>query len=263
MSNFFTGVALASNGTTSSSGILEALNSLIPGGLENLFVFAWELGGFIAFLIILWAGFQYTVHANDVAKQKRSKEMITEAAWGLGILATSYIIISVINPSLLEFKINLPPLQKINLPAEGRSSGPSNVGGLSQQLINGFSWPTLSSGWISSPFGPRGASVHHGIDIAVNMGAPVYAAETGKVIVASFDPDGYGNYIQIQHANGYTTLYGHCSELLVRVGDTVTKGEEIALAGSTGRSTGPHVHFEIALNGTRVNPLANPFNPAG
>jgi hypothetical protein len=250
MSNLFLNIALASDGT-SSSGILNALNSVIPGGLENLFVFAWGLGGSIAFIIILWAGFQITVHANDIGARSRAITMITEAAWGLGILATSYIIISIINPSLLEFKLNLPPLQKMNfLPAD--TSGSS--GGLSQKLIGQFIWPT-QGGFISSSFGPRGGTIHHGLDIAVGTGKPIYAAESGKVIVAGFDKGGYGKYIKIEHANGYTTLYGHCSELLVSVGQNVNKGAVIGLAGSTGRSTGPHVHFEIALNGTRLDPL--------
>jgi hypothetical protein len=124
MVNLFVKTAFAANETTSSSGIVEALNTLIPGGLENLFVFAWEIGGAIAFVIILWAGVQMVIHANDVGTRVKAKEMITEATWGLGILAISYLIISIINPSLLEFKINL---LKISLPVN--SGGPQGFEG--------------------------------------------------------------------------------------------------------------------------------------
>ena len=82
-------------------------------------------------------------------------------------------------------------------------------------------------------------------------GTPVYAADNGKVIVAGDLDNGYGSYIILDHQNGYKTLYAHNSELLVSVGDIVAQGDQIALSGNTGNSTGPHVHFEIQVNDER------------
>jgi len=263
MTDFFIGIAKAANGTTSTSGILQVLDSLIPGGLSNLFVFAWELGGFIAFLIIVWAGFQYTLGANNPAAQKRSQNMTVEAAWGLGILATSYIIISIINPQLLEFNIDLPklePLTIINSGPRGFEGGRSGGAGANRTwdigLIEDFEWPT-EGGNITSPFGMRDGRMHNGIDIGVDYGTPVYAALDGVVGDVGYDSDGYGNYIVVEHASGYTTLYAHLMNLvnIADVGQPVAKGEQIALSGSTGRSSGPHLHFEIRLNNNPINPL--------
>ena len=105
----------------------------------------------------------------------------------------------------------------------------------------------------TSAFKFRNGRWHKGVDLAVSEGTPVYAADNGKVIVSEWS-DSYGNYIIIDHQNGLKTLYAHNSALLVNVGDTVTKGRQIALSGNTGNSTGPHVHFEVHYNGVTVNP---------
>lgn len=116
-----------------------------------------------------------------------------------------------------------------------------------------------SNGYITSGFGTRsdpfsGGRAHHmGIDFDANTGDPVRSAAGGVVSYAGIKT-GYGNVVEIDHGNGYSTLYGHNSRLLVRVGDLVRSGQEIAKAGSTGRSTGPHVHFEVHQNGRPVNP---------
>ena len=89
---------------------------------------------------------------------------------------------------------------------------------------------------------------------AVPEGTPVYAADNGKVIVAGDLDNGYGNYIILDHQNGYKTLYAHNSELLVSVGDIVAKGDKIAFSGNTGNSTGPHLHFEVQVNDEKVVP---------
>lgn len=117
----------------------------------------------------------------------------------------------------------------------------------------GFAWPL--HGVITSGFGYRWGSIHEAIDIGVNTGTKVRAAQSGKVVYAGWATE-YGYLVEIDHANGYQTRYGHNSKLLVTVGETVAKGEVISLSGSTGNSTGPHLHFEIRHNGQAVNPLS-------
>lgn len=121
-----------------------------------------------------------------------------------------------------------------------------------------YIWPTV--GIISSKFGPRtvkiGSSNHQGVDIANDKGTEINAADGGTVIYAQNSHNGYGNLIKIQHDNGAVTYYGHLSEILVSVGDKVAQGDLIALMGSTGNVSGPHLHFEIRPNGvTPVNPI--------
>ncbi len=122
-----------------------------------------------------------------------------------------------------------------------------------------FLWPTTSN-LITSYFGYRVHPIyrttrfHSGIDIGAPYGAPIYAAEAGKVILASYY-DGYGNCIIIDHGDGVSTLYAHCSSIIVKVGQYVSKGQIIGYVGSTGNSTGPHLHFEVRIKGNPVNPL--------
>ncbi len=115
-----------------------------------------------------------------------------------------------------------------------------------------LAWPV--HGLLTSSFGPRWGEFHRGIDIAVPYGSVVRASEAG-VVTKSGWYYGYGRVVVIDHENGLTTVYGHNSRLLVSAGDRVEKGQPIALAGSSGRSTGPHVHFEVHVNGRPVNPL--------
>ena len=123
-----------------------------------------------------------------------------------------------------------------------------------------FRWPVPSSGNITSQFGVRMHPVfrvnrmHWGIDISASHGVNVIAADTGTVIISAFDSS-YGHYVVINHGNGFTTLYAHLSSRRVGAGTVVSKGDVIGLIGSTGVSTGPHLHFEVAINGARVNPV--------
>ena len=120
----------------------------------------------------------------------------------------------------------------------------------------GSSWEsrvTSEFGYRSDPFTGQ-ASGHTGIDIAVPTGTPVRAALPGVVTTATYNAGGYGYYVKIDHGNGMVTLYAHNSKLLVKAGDTVEAGDMVSLSGSTGRSTGPHLHFEVRVNGQRVNP---------
>lgn len=117
-----------------------------------------------------------------------------------------------------------------------------------------FIWPAkkVSGQKITSYWGD--GRNHKGLDIACKKGTPIYAAMGGTVTLSKYKSD-YGYHVIIDHGNGYSTLYAHASELCVKVGDVVETGDTIALVGSTGQSTGPHVHFEVRINGTRVNPI--------
>ena len=112
----------------------------------------------------------------------------------------------------------------------------------------------ISGGRYTSGFGRRWGRMHKGVDWACPIGTTVYASCAGTVISASYN-GGYGNNVVISHADGRLTRYAHNSKLLVKAGQHVEQGEPIALSGSTGRSTGPHVHFEIYINGSAVDPL--------
>lgn len=112
----------------------------------------------------------------------------------------------------------------------------------------------FSRGKFSSPFGRRWGRMHTGIDWSMPIGSPVKSADGGTVVSAGRD-GAYGNCIVISHGNGFKTLYAHNSRILVKVGDKVYKGQLIAKSGNSGRSTGPHLHFEVQKNGVQVNPL--------
>lgn len=124
-----------------------------------------------------------------------------------------------------------------------------------------FLWPSATTRLVTSPYGYRIHPVtgrsrfHAGIDIGAGYGTSILAANDGVVIVAGYNAGGYGNYVVINHGGGYTTLYAHCSSMLVSVGQKVSRGQVIAKCGSTGMSTGPHIHFEVQVNGSTTNPM--------
>jgi murein DD-endopeptidase MepM/ murein hydrolase activator NlpD len=133
-----------------------------------------------------------------------------------------------------------------------------------------FIWPEPKAK-ISQPFGPSSlgleppyggyAHFHTGIDLVEPFGSPVYAADDGLVALVGSSSSGYGRYVVIAHSGGLDTLYGHLSTALVKVGQRVNQGQTIGLEGSTGNSTGPHVHFELRINNQPVNPA--PYLPPG
>ncbi|KAM3098806.1 peptidoglycan DD-metalloendopeptidase family protein [Phormidesmis sp. 146-35] len=138
---------------------------------------------------------------------------------------------------------SLPPLGKPDsyLPGSGKFAG--------------YIWP--AKGMLTSPYGWRWGRMHKGIDIAAPIGTPIVAAAPGKVITAGWNDGGYGNLVEVKHADGSVTLYGHNNRILVKVGQQVAQGQQIAEMGSTGFSTGPHSHFEVHLPGQgAVNPIA-------
>lgn len=124
-----------------------------------------------------------------------------------------------------------------------------------------FAWPFEETHTITSYFGTRSdpftgeTTTHGGTDIAAPLGTPILAAADGVVEIASYGTGGYGFYVKIRHNDTYSTLYGHCSALHVTPGQTVKQGQVIADCGSTGKSTGPHCHFEVIQNGVRVDAL--------
>jgi murein DD-endopeptidase MepM/ murein hydrolase activator NlpD len=130
-----------------------------------------------------------------------------------------------------------------------RSSSGSSAPHLSS---SGWLWPV--NGPVTSGFGYRWGRMHQGIDIAVPTGTPVRAANSGIVLLAGW-VGGYGNLVVIDHGGGIATAYGHNSGLAVNIGQSVSQGQVIAYSGSTGHSTGPHVHFEVRINGAPVDPL--------
>ncbi len=151
-----------------------------------------------------------------------------------------------------------------NLIRYGAAGGGSGFAGSDVPFIgaDGFCSP-IGENWrnvVTSEFGYRRDPFtgerkgHSGMDLAVPTGTSVRAALPGTVTVSTYNQGGYGYYVMIDHGSGLSTLYGHNSQLLVRVGQTVEAGDVIALSGSTGRSTGPHLHFEVRINGERTNP---------
>ncbi len=146
------------------------------------------------------------------------------------------------------------------LTASIRKSGSSSS---SSKYSGGImAWPAPSCYSISSGYGGRihpttgKYKFHGGIDIPASYGTAIVAANSGKVIWAGNRGDSYGNYVIIDHGGGISTLYAHSSKVLVSTGQSVSRGQQIAKVGSTGRSTGPHLHFEVRINGSRVNPTS-------
>ena len=127
---------------------------------------------------------------------------------------------------------------------------------LKEMLPNGapvaVAFNSSSYGWRIDPF-TGGKAFHEGLDFPANMGTPIRAAADGIVSFAEHTPD-YGNIVKIEHGSGLETRYAHASKLLVHAGERVVKGQEVAEIGSTGRSTGPHLHYEIRLNGESLDP---------
>ena len=115
-------------------------------------------------------------------------------------------------------------------------------------------WPT--QGYISSPYGLRfgGTEFHQGIDIAADTGTPIVATADGVITAAGWTSSGYGNMVDIDHGGGIVTRYGHASAVAVTVGQQVRRGQVVAYVGSTGYSTGPHLHYEVRISGQPVNP---------
>ena len=191
-------------------------------------------------------------------------DLITKQDSVTELMETKDAEIEQISSDLGNTKDKLSELQAAAAAAERKqqekNSGYSNNAGASVITGNGtFTHPCPGYTYISSEFGYReqpiaGASTNHkGMDFAAPAGTPIYAAASGTVTSASYS-DNAGNMIVINHGNGLQTYYMHCNSMYVRAGQTVSKGQNIGAVGSTGNSSGPHLHFQVMQNGTPVNP---------
>ncbi len=197
-------------------------------------------------------GIMYTVKAGDTASKIAAK---------YGIEADKILSSNNIGGSLKAGqKLILPGARKII--EQVAVARPATQSGLSV-ISNLIKSPTVKAGTGKMAWPTAGYRItqyfswrHTGVDIANKIGTPIYAADDGVVEISQGGYNGgYGNTIVINHGNGIKTRYGHASKLFVKVGDVVEKGENIAAMGSTGRSTGPHLHFEVLVNKVRTNPL--------
>lgn len=148
-----------------------------------------------------------------------------------------------------------PVASDLWLPPSGipgsRSAGP----GLEDGDHLPTAWPLTEAGFITQTLLTQDSGDHPGVDIAVATDSYILAAGSGRVLRVGVDPQ-YGNFVVLEHGEGYQTVYAHASTLLVERGRTVRRGEVIALSGSSGQSTAPHLHFEVLLNGIPVDPLS-------
>ncbi len=145
---------------------------------------------------------------------------------------------------------------EVKKPTTTKRTSTSTTKTASAQVANsaamqGGIWPTVAH-YISSPYGWRWGTIHTGTDIAGKYGDPIYAYKDGLVVYSGW-AGSYGNLVKVDHGNGFATWYAHCSKLLVTAGQEVKQGQTISLMGSTGFSTGNHVHFEVRINGVHVN----------
>jgi murein DD-endopeptidase MepM/ murein hydrolase activator NlpD len=166
-----------------------------------------------------------------------------------GLLATAPAPAGTYNPAMRT------PVGQTVAPELPALSAPDMYLPDSPEQFNGYIWPT--KGVITSGYGRRWGRMHKGIDIAAPTGTPIVAAAPGVVVTAGWNSGGYGNLVEVQHPDGSVTLYAHNSRILVRRGQAVEQGQQISEMGSTGFSTGPHLHFEVHPPGRgAVNPIA-------
>lgn len=189
-----------------------------------------------------------TVYQND-SKLYRGNTRVVEAG-KKGSKELTYRIIKEngveVDRELVGEKVVKEPEDRIV--AKGTAAVPATQG------TGRFQWPVSGGGRLTSPYGPRGGGFHRGVDIATSHGTPVLAADHGRVTQAGWS-GGYGIMVTVDHGNGYVTRYAHNSSVQVSVGQSVQRGQQIGRIGSTGNSTGPHVHFEVLRNGSTVNPM--------
>ena len=183
---------------------------------------------------------------EDSSMFKNESKVIQEGKDGLKLVEARLIKVNGIeqDKEVISEKVIKEPVKKIVV--KGTKTPVSRGSG---KLI----WP--ARGRLTSRYGRRWGRLHKGIDIANSRGTPVYAADSGKVISTGYN-GGYGNLVKIDHGGGMVTYYAHLSKIVVSSGSSVSKGQLIGYMGSTGRSTGPHLHFEVRINGSPRNPIS-------
>lgn len=192
------------------------------------------------------------VSRRTLAEEVLKKEKVTVIAYGI--------------KKKEEDKPSSDQLTNSEKPEQNNSNSGSNSSGSHHSTSNNkpssgntssskkYGHPLKGAGRISSTYGPRWGTFHYGLDFAAPAGTPIYASRAGKVIYSAYNQGGYGKLIIIEHNDGTQTYYAHCSSLYVQVGQSVSQGERIAGVGTTGNSTGNHLHFEIRINGRPVDP---------
>lgn len=182
---------------------------------------------------------------EDAEMYDNESEVKVQGQSGEKKILTKYIRHNgkVVKEEVLSEEVSKEPVKQIVV--KGTKEVPKTI------ATGTFAMPTR--GRLSSPFGQRWGRMHRGIDIAKDHGSDIQAADGGEVTFSGVMGT-YGNMIEIDHGNGYKTRYAHCSKLLLSPGDKVYQGQVIAKVGSTGRSTGPHLHFEVIKNGVHQNP---------
>ncbi|WP_029631331.1 MULTISPECIES: M23 family metallopeptidase [Nostocales] len=193
------------------------------------------------------------VSNSTVTSLDETVDTNSSANWRYAI-ATSVLIAAMVIPQVsgwIESQVLIKSLQSPILPKTVRSNEVLNIGRIA--------FPTAAGTPITSEFGWRTHPItgdrkfHAGIDFGTAKGTPIYAVDAGRVVFAG-DKGGYGKAAVIQHQGGLSTLYGHASQLYVQQGQQVVREQMIAAVGSTGFSTGPHLHFEVHVNGVTQNP---------
>jgi murein DD-endopeptidase MepM/ murein hydrolase activator NlpD len=182
---------------------------------------------------------------TDDSMYKNQKKIITKGEKGTSEIVANVTKLNGIveEKEIINEKVIVEPITEVVV--QGTKELPKTA------ATGSFMVPT--SGRLSSPYGMRNGSMHRGIDLANSTGTNIYAADGGRVTFAGYKGS-YGYMIEVNHENGYITRYAHNSKLLVKSGERVYRGQHIAEMGNTGRSTGPHLHFEILVNGSHQNP---------
>ena len=195
---------------------------------------------------------------ENLSNIKRTKERTAVALENSIVLRTSYAEKLTDEEKETQKKLEEFQRELVNVENQIVAATTAKVG---EDYIGGeLAWPAPGYTTVTSPFGMRLHPIfkvnrmHTGVDIGMNMGANIIAANDGVVTKAMYS-SGYGNMVMIDHGGGVCTVYGHGSEIIAQTGDEVKRGDVIMLAGSTGWSTGPHLHFEVRLNGEYVDPL--------
>ncbi len=231
-------------------------DNLMPGDLINLEVAVPLLDVEMVKIITYQVPLSYqTVTTKDDSKYTDYSKLKTEGMNGVQKCVDKVYYVNGIESkrNIISRTIITPSIDKVVVTGTKKRPQFSGSGVSSGNLM----WPVPSLHTITTYFTWRWGSFHWGIDISGGgaYGRTIVAADGGTVVSAGWS-NGYGNCVKISHGNGLVTLYGHSSRLLVSSGQRVSKGQAIALVGSTGNSTGPHCHFEVIKNGTKVNPLS-------